>query len=80
MAIVESLLFNMPVFILDGVELEPLQLASGLIQVILLLACSTSLVSTPLLLFSATDSSQFQVFQVLLTTGPCMDCHGLPAI
>ena len=32
LAIVESLLINMPVLILDGVELVPLELASGLTQ------------------------------------------------
>ena len=61
LAIVESLLINMPVLILDGVEFAPLKLASGLTQGCPA-SCMLYIIGVDPLLSSA-DSSHFRCFR-----------------
>ena len=78
LAIVESLLLNMPVLILDGVEFAPLVLASGLTQ-----GCPASCMLY-IIGVDPLQSSLQQTPQISGVSGFVDDwsvgCHGLPAI
>ena len=77
-AIVESLLINMPVLILDGVEFAHLQLASGLTQGCPA-SCMLYIIGVDPLLSSLQQSPHISGVSGFVDDWS-MGCHGLPAI
>ena len=78
MARVESFLFNMPVLILDGVVLVPLQLVSGLIQGYPA-SCMLYIIGVDPLLPSLQQTPHISGVSGFVDDWS-MGCHGLPAI
>ena len=78
LAIVESLLINMPVLILDGIEFAPLELASGLTQGCLA-SCMLYIFGVDPLLSSLQQTPPISTASGFVDDWS-MDCHGLPAI
>ena len=77
-AIVESLLFSVPVLLLDGVELAPLQLASRLVQGYLA-SCMLYIIRVDPLLPSLQQTPHISGVSGFVDDWS-MGCHGLPAI
>ena len=77
LASVESLLINMPVLILDGVEFAPLALASSLKQGCPA-SCMLYIIGVDPYYLPYSRLLTFQVFRVLLTTGPWAAMACLP--
>ena len=78
LAIVESLLINLPVLILDGVELAPLHLASGLTQGCPA-SCMLYIIGVDPLLSSLQQTPHISGVSGFVDDWS-MGCHGLPAI